>query len=226
MQLLSSQSERHVLEELDNRIQQWIQIVRDEADCIDPEQFHRFRETAQRLALRLDEQLPPSLDPAVSNEIRAVMIGGLRRVDELGDDRPLDVLDDFILRAESIRHIVRDALDEDVPADPKDTQTLATLVVDWLPTATRIRLAKLLGVNQKTLKRWVEAGGPPSRRLFIVANLVLLLKDAWTAEGVLAWFERPRRDLDGRRPIEVIDDPDFERALIEAAREGRAQHGS
>jgi DNA-binding transcriptional MerR regulator len=226
MQLLASPEEREQLERLEDAIKQWINVLREQAEALDDEHFKQFWETAQRLALRLDAQLPPSLDPIAANEIRAIMIGGLRKLEEVGDDRPLDILDDFILRAESIRHIVRDALDEDLPVNPDDTKAVAALLVSWLPRATRKSIAELLGVTERTLQRWLENGGPPSRRLFVVAKLVLLLKDAWTPEGVLAWFNRPRVDLKGESPTNVIDDPDFERALLLAAREGRAQHGT
>ena len=42
----------------------------------------------------------------------------------------------------------------------------------------------------------------------------------------MAWFYRGRTDLDGKPPIDVLDDPEYERALMIAARQGRAQHGS
>jgi hypothetical protein len=56
--------------------------------------------------------------------------------------------------------------------------------------------------------------------------LVALLWRAWTPAGVVAWFYRQRRDLDGKPPIDVLDDPEYERSLMTAARQGRAQHGS
>src|SRR4051812_38135240 len=133
MQLLASPEERQQLEQLEDAIKQWINILRKQADSIDPDHSARFRETAQRLALRLEAQLPPSLDPVSANEIRAILIGGARKIEEIGDDRPLDILDDFLLRAESIRHIVRDALDEDLPVDPEDTHAVSALLVAWLP---------------------------------------------------------------------------------------------
>jgi uncharacterized protein (DUF2384 family) len=225
--LVGSTPERQQLEELDDAIERWMRTVREQADSIDAEQFHRFRETAQKLALRFEERLPPSLEPSAANEVRTIMIGGLRKIDEVGDDRPLDVLDDFLLRAESIRHILRDALDEDLPAAPDDTKMLATLLVAWLgPRITRRRIGELLGVTERTVQRWLDTGGRPSRRLYLVTRLVVLLKDAWTPEGVLAWFDRPRPSLGGKRPIDVIDEPEFEQVLLQDAREGRAQHGS
>jgi transcriptional regulator with XRE-family HTH domain len=218
--------ERTQLRELDAAIAQWMEMLRDQIDTIDPAQLESLVETAKRYAISFDKRLPPSLDPAAVAEIRGILIGALRRLERDEENQPLDVLDDFMVRAESIRHIVRDALDEDVPAE--DSQALAQLLIQWLSGATRNEIAELLGVDARTLARWATGKykGTTPRRLYLVAKLVILLKEAWTTEGVLAWFKRPRPDLGGRRPIDVIDDANFEQALLGVVRQGRAQHGS
>jgi hypothetical protein len=43
---------------------------------------------------------------------------------------------------------------------------------------------------------------------------------------IVAWFYRPRRDLDGRKPIALLDDPNEDYALISAARSSRSQYAS
>ena len=48
-----------------------------------------------------------------------------------------------------------------------------------------------------------------------VARLVAILRHAWTDEGVVAWFYRPRKDLDARKPIELIDEPPTKRSSCE-----------
>jgi transcriptional regulator with XRE-family HTH domain len=226
MEVLASSEERRQLEALEERIELWMQSVREQADAVDTAQMQAFLVTAQNLALRLDARLPPSLDPTVVNEIRGILIGGLRRVEEIGEDRPLDILDDFLLRAESIRHIVRDALDEDLPLNPDDGRAVLGLLEKSLPRVPKKQIARLVGVDERTLQRWATGKARTSRRLYLVAKLVSLLKDAWTPEGVVAWFDRPRAELDERSPLDVIENADYERYLIHAAREGRAQHGS
>ncbi len=103
---------------------------------------------------------------------------------------------------------------------------MLNLLEEWLPRVSRKQVAVLLGVDERTLQRWAANGVRTSRRLYLVTKLVSLLKEGWTPEGVVAWFGRPRPELDSRAPLDVIDDADYERHLLLAAREGRAEHGS
>jgi hypothetical protein len=59
-----------------------------------------------------------------------------------------------------------------------------------------------------------------------LARLVAILRHNWDEEGIIAWFERPRRDLSGRRPATLLADPNAEDELISAARSGRNQYAS
>jgi hypothetical protein len=95
-----------------------------------------------------------------------------------------------------------------------------------LPSIKQAELAALLGKSQRQVQRWGVQKGPPPRRLELVARLAALLRHAWTEQGVVYWFMRPRQDLGGKKPIDVLDDPNREADLMGAARRGRAQHGS
>lgn len=87
-------------------------------------------------------------------------------------------------------------------------------------------LAELLAVTPRTVHRWSSQAGEPEHRLQLVARLVAVLRHAWTPKGILAWFHRPRRDLDEKRPIDLLDDPAAERSLLSAARSSRNQYGT
>ena len=225
MAVIVPQDDRALLEAVDNAIELWIRALRDEVETLDPEHLELIVKTAKRLATRLDQNLPPSLDPVAVAEIRGILLDGIRKLDE-DEPMPLDIVDDFVVRAEAIRHIVRDALDEDLGVDQRNAGALSRLLVEWLPRVTRKQLAELMEIDVRTFHRWLSDGGDAPRRLLMVARLVALLRNAWTPEGVVAWFYRSRRDLGDVRPIDIIDDPAQERLLISAAREGRAQHGS
>jgi uncharacterized protein (DUF2384 family) len=96
----------------------------------------------------------------------------------------------------------------------------------WLPHTSDQTIAGFVGVDRRTLSRWRGQGGQARRGLRVFARLVAILRHNWDEEGIVAWFERPRRDLGGRRPATLIDDPNGESALISAARSGRNQYGS
>jgi hypothetical protein len=86
----------------------------------------------------------------------------------------------------------------------------------WLVGAVEVPqrdLAALLGVDLRRFQRWISprAGtrpaGEEARRLRAVARLVGQLRHAYTAAGVLAWFDRPQRALGGAAPRELLGDP-------------------
>lgn len=86
----------------------------------------------------------------------------------------------------------------------------------WLATtveAPQRDIAALLGVDLRRFQRWASASertrpeGEQARRLRAVARLVAQLRHAYTAAGVIAWFERPRPDLGGEAPGALLDDP-------------------
>lgn len=219
------------LRDADVLIDEFIQRVKADLEGLEGEEFdaaygERFRETARRLSKRVSEDLSPDLDSDAVAEARGIIIEALHDLDEVDDERPWDSVEVFVLKAEAIRHIVRDALDAHVGSDGRDAKVLIECLRDWLPRVSQAELAKLVGISPRQLLRWRTDGGEPSRRLLLVVKLVALLHRAWTPEGVVAWFYRRRADLDDRRPVDALDDIAYEQALLTAVRQGRAQHGS
>lgn len=233
---LLSKPERKQLEHLEDRIEQWQAQLRDDLAStmeagaievpIDPGYVERFVETAQRLSSQVHKEVPPDLDPEALAEIRGRLIDGLEALNELDETRPLDSVDRFFVHAEAVRHIVRDALDGQPKGDESDARELLEGISKQLPGISRKELGGLIGVGERQVQRLAKDGGRPSRRLQLVARLVSLLFRSWTPAGVVAWFYRRRDELDGQAPVDVLDDVDYERTLMLAARRGRAQHGS
>jgi transcriptional regulator with XRE-family HTH domain len=189
--------------------------------------MERFKETAHRLSSQVHKEVPPDIDPEALAEIRGHLIEGLEALINVDEARPLDSIDSFIVHAEAVRHIVRDALDGQPAGGESNAQELLEGLLKQLPGVSRKELAGLIDLSERQIQRILKDGHrPPSRRIQLIARLVALLERAWTSAGVLAWFYRRRDDLNGRPPVDVLDDPDYERALILAARRGRAQHGS
>jgi hypothetical protein len=138
----------------------------------------------------------------------------------------LDVCDQLMIMLERIRHVVRDALDEYVTGVSTDVGILMRDLDRWLPHIPDHTIARFLGVDRRTLSRWRGQTGQPRRNLRVFARLVAILRHNWDEEGIIAWFDRPRRDLAGRRPATLIADPNVEAELINAARSGRNQYAS
>jgi uncharacterized protein (DUF2384 family) len=89
-------------------------------------------------------------------------------------------------------------------------------VARWLAEKTEVpqnRLAELFGVSLRQFQRWVspqeraQPEGDDARRVRAVARIVNQLRFSLTPAGAIEWFSWPRDDLDGRRPIELLDEP-------------------
>lgn len=234
---LLSKPDRDQLERLEGEIERWQTTFHEDLATttesgtsehpLDPAYVERFLRTAQRLSLQVHKEVPPDLDPEALAEIRGHIIDGLGALSELDLERPFDSVDDFVVHAEAVRHIVRDALDGQPDGNESSAKELLDGLRQQLPGISRKQLGELIGIGERQIQRLAkDEGSTPSRRLQLVARLVALLWRAWTPAGVVAWFYRQRADLDGRAPIDVLEDPGCERELILAARGGRAQHGS
>jgi uncharacterized protein (DUF2384 family) len=120
--------------------------------------------------------------------------------------------DGLRLALERAGHSVAALAETEEVGDDRSPKELAR----WLATtveAPQRDIARLLGVDLRRFQRWVSAtertrpDGEDARRVRAVARLVAQLRHAYTAAGVLAWFERPRPEFDGRTPSELLDDP-------------------
>jgi hypothetical protein len=195
-----------------------------------PEVDESFAERLDAVVTRLDN-LHTDLEPADYDKEQIVaLFRALFRVrslvDEAEGEPDLDTCDQLLIDIERIRHVVRDAIDEHVTGVRSDRGLVMEDLTRWLPNTPLTRLAELIDVDPKTLRRWRGQTGAPQRRLRIVARLVAILRHNWTEEGMIAWFDRARRDLDGRRPRALLEDPNMEDALVMAARSGRSQYAS
>lgn len=147
-------------------------------------------------------------------------------IDHDGRGHELDTSDALLLCIERIRHIVRDAIDEHVSGVHDDVGLVLDDLKDWLPNTPNRVLADLVGVDRRTMTRWSKQSNPPPPKLALLARLVAILRHNWTEAGIIAWFDRPRRDLEGRKPRSVLGDAGYEDRLVAAARSGRSQYAT
>lgn len=196
-----------------------------EADAIDGEAIERLRKTAQDVVARINAKLPVHVDAESRDEIRRRLLDLLTMRAERAE--LLDLADRALIEIEAVRHVVRDLLDEQPPVAHRDEGATIRLLEEWLPTVPVGELADLVGMSVRQLqRRRRDGGGVSSPRLQLVASLTAILRHAWTDRGVLAWFGRPRPELGGKAPIDVLDDPDRESDLMRLARTGRVQGAS
>jgi uncharacterized protein (DUF2384 family) len=187
-----------------------------------------------QLIARRMKQLREGIAPDDYDKEQVVLLGAaLLDIRDLLDEPDaatnLDVADGLLVALERIRHVVRDAIDEHVGGVASDTGVVMGDLDRWLPGVPDHAIAKVLGVDRRTLTRWRRQAGPPRRDLRIFARLVAILRHNWDEQGIIAWFERPRRELANRKPATVLhdtDDPDSEAALIDAARSGRSHYAT
>jgi hypothetical protein len=221
--------ERSGLERFEDLVEQWSQRLLEALSeaPIPNDYLDRWQHTASRLSDAINRSTPPSLDAEQVAEIRGELLGIMQGVAERDPRRPLDSIETALLGLEAIRHVVRDALDQQAPGEA-DARMLLGELEDTLPRVGRRELADILGTSDRSLQRILASADPvaPSRRLLLVAKLVALLRRGWTPEGILAWFKRSRHELNERSVLDVIDDADLERDILDLARHGRAQHGS
>ena len=113
-----------------------------------------------------------------------------------------------------------------------DAPTAARYVIDQLAGIDQEELAGLFGVDARTVRDWKSDKTKTIRknpeRVTLIAQLVYDLHRAMTPRGVVRWFKRDRPQLEGRPPLDLIDD-DVDAAAEELrplARGVRGQLGS
>lgn len=228
MPVLAEEANLDALRKTDEALGRMQQLIEAaiEADAVDREQLERVTVTGRDLVARLNRQLPPDVDADARDEIRRRIIDLLVLSPEDTDDAGLmDTIDRALVEVEAIRHIIRDLVQEQPPVHMRSAAQVIDLLQEWLPRVTQKQLAELVGVSPRQWQRLHRSQTPTTPRMQRVARLVAILRHAWTDEGVVAWFYRPRKDLDARKPIELIDEPAYEAVLMRAARSGRVQGG-
>jgi hypothetical protein len=222
--------EQDQVRDLESRLEDMKDRLVDDLDrsgeTLDGEFLTRFRDTVNAAARQVNESLPLSFPPEAGDEIRRTVIDALTEIEDIDEARPLDAVDRLLIRFEQIRHILRDAVDESLEVSDDDGQALAKKLLEWLPGVRQADVAAIIGTSTRTLQRLVKDGGTPTNRMRLVARMVALLRRAWTPQGVLAWFYRPRQELDGQRPVDVLEQAEYEEPLMTMVRQGRAGHGA
>jgi hypothetical protein len=159
--------------------------------------------------LRDDDGELEAVDPY---QLLAVHRGALRALEATRHDDAEHRRIELRLGLQSARHAIRDL----VGAAPIRDDVSTKEIVQWLDDVLEVpqaTLAELLDISRRQLSRWLspdDAVGPTGQdayRVRAIARLIQHVRHALTAPGVVAWLTAKHEDLDGRTPLEAIDDP-------------------
>jgi DNA-binding transcriptional regulator YiaG len=98
------------------------------------------------------------------------------------------------------RRLVHDQLD--------DPQVAVRMVLDGLAQLQVSEIARLMGVSTKTIRAWQQRNPVRQnvKRVVLVAQLLSYLRSSMSAMGVMMWFEAERDQLNGRTPLQLLED--------------------
>lgn len=129
------------------------------------------------------------------------------------------------LALEQMRFLFARLADRRPVGEDRPAADIARWLEEALPGIAQAQKARLLGVGPRTYQRWLSRdsrpGGSDERRLRVVARLVNQLRHSLTGPGVVDWFEHPRADLGGDRPLELLAEPERLEELVAAAAASR-----
>jgi transcriptional regulator with XRE-family HTH domain len=95
-------------------------------------------------------------------------------------------------------------------------------VVDEVTRAgiTQAELAKAVGAGPRAVQNWASGQNTPRgdtvKRLLDVRTIIELLSDSYSDEGIDIWLHARNRNLDMRRPIDLIIDGEVDTVIDEA----------
>lgn len=84
-------------------------------------------------------------------------------------------------------------------------------------TLTAAEVAAITGVKERQVQHWAAGthrpGGTKRDRLLELAYIVDRLRDVYRPEGIDIWIHGRNRDLEGQRPIDLLERGDFATVL-------------
>ena len=188
------------IDDLTNELQEWHEALMEAFGDVsrgltDEASRQRAQDTITRL-VQIDGELHKAdFDPEWVAEFRGLLLDSLRAMQQA---QPLDAFDKLLLDVEAMRHLLRDALDGHVGGSEEDIAAVVGQLQQWLPRASQAELAGLMGISTRQYQRWSQMHVQPAHHAQVVARLIAILRRSWTDAGVVAWFHRPRPELDGK----------------------------
>ena len=197
-------------------------------DTVPPSRVQRRQDWYRGLedaVLDLSDALPEGTEDYDARKLFEFLVELRRAIDadaDATDERGEVELATMKMR--DVVHRISRRLEHDQLDDP---QTAAGAIFRTMRGTGVGDLSRLLGVSTKTVNTW-KAGGPVTRkaeRIVVLAQLLTYLRASMTPVGLMMWFDAPRHQLDGRTPLELLNDNEAtaRESLVSLARGARAQ---
>jgi hypothetical protein len=189
-----------------------------------PEDLGFFIDWLADQLIDLPEDAVLRVDPYFLVAAQRALLGSLRALDS---DDTAWARRQMRFRLEQLRQVYRDLAEGEAVYEGRPAKEVAQWLAEVLDTP-QVRLAELLGVSARTFQRWVSqtdpAGpeGDEARRVRVIAGAANHLRHAFTGPGVVRWFGAPNSQLNGLRPLDLLDDVDSASRLATLAASARS----
>lgn len=189
-----------------------------------PDDLYFFVDDLADQLIDLPDTAALRVDPYLLLAAQRALLGSLRALDI--EDASL-ARGQMRIRLEQLRQVYRDLAEGEAVYEDRSAKQVAAWLSEILDVS-QARLAKLLNISPRTLQRWVSETdsvapeGEDARRVRVIARVANHLRHVLTGPGVVLWFEVPSAQLDGVRPLDLLDDPDGAARLATLAASARS----
>ena len=189
-----------------------------------PDDLQFFVDDLADQLINLPDEAALRVDPYLLVAAQRALIGSLRALDI--DDVSV-ARGQMRVRLEQLRQVYRDLAEGEAVYEDRSAKQVAAWLAEVLDVS-QARLAELLGISPRTFQRWVsekdpvQPEGEDARRVRVIARAASHLRHVLTGPGVVRWFETPNIQLDGARPLDLLDAPDAATRLATLAASARS----
>ena len=96
------------------------------------------------------------------------------------------------------------------------------VVADARRALSLVEIGRITGVGDRAVQNWARGSSRPEgasrERLLELKYVIEQLSDVYTDEGIEIWLHSRQRAFDGRRPLDLLREGQFETVLVAVER--------